>query len=64
MYHNFKEKNLKERLEYLYHPLGIDFKSRAQYMRKFFPLRYPIFYIVGYLKVFFPKFYVNRMTKR
>lgn len=64
MYHNFKEKTFKERMAYFHHPLGIDFKSRLQYMRKFFPLRYPIFFIVGYLKVFFPKFYVNRMTKR
>lgn len=64
LYHNFDKKSLKERIAYLKSPLGIDFKSRLLYMRKFFPLRFPLFYIVGYLKVFFPKFYVNRMTKR
>lgn len=64
MYHNFLEKSFKERMDYLYHPLGIDFRSRLRYMRKFFPYRYPIFFAVGYLKILFPKFYVNKMTNR
>ena len=64
MYHGFTEKTLKERISYLHHPLGIDFKSRALLMRKFFPLRYPIFLAMGYFKVLFPNFYTKYLTNR
>lgn len=57
MYHNFEQKSFKERLAYLYHPLGVDFSSRLQFMRKFFPIRYPFFYMVGWFKVLFPGMY-------
>lgn len=64
MYHNFTKKTLKQRIDYLYHPLGIDFKSRALFMRKFFLLRYPIFLAMGYFKVLFPGFYTKYLTNR
>jgi len=64
MYYNFDKKSFKERIQYLYSPTGIAFKSRLLFMRKFFPLRYPIFFIVGWFKVLFPKFYMTKLTKR
>ncbi|WP_105000896.1 glycosyltransferase family protein [Aureicoccus marinus] len=44
MYHNFENKPLKQRIEYLYHPLGVDFSSRLKFMWRFFPYRYPFFF--------------------
>jgi len=64
MYHNFDKKSLKERIDYLYSPTGIAFKSRLRFMRKFFPVRYPFFFIIGWVKVLFPKIYVATMTSR
>lgn len=63
MYHNFENMSFKERLNYLYHPLGVDFKSRLQFMRKFFPMRYPIFYLVGWFKVLMPKTYKSLLGR-
>lgn len=64
MYHNFDKKSLKERIDYLYSPTGIAFRSRLRFMRKFFPMRYPLFFIVGWIKVLFPKAYMSTMTNR
>lgn len=64
MYDGFDKKSLKERVKYLYSPTGIAFKSRLKYMRRFFPLRYPFFYLVGWFKVLFPKMYILTMTNR
>ncbi|WP_298488395.1 glycosyltransferase [uncultured Maribacter sp.] len=64
LYHNFHLKTFRERIKHLYNPTGIAFKSRLLFMRKFFPYRYPIFYLMGWFKVLFPKFYMNQFTKR
>lgn len=59
LYNNFHLKSFKERVEHLYKPTGIAFKSRLLFMRKFFPYRLPFFYIMGWFKVLFPKFYMK-----
>lgn len=59
LYHSFHLMTFKQRLKHLYSPTGIAFKSRLLFMRKFFPYRYPIFYLVGWLKVLFPKAYLS-----
>ncbi|SDS73440.1 Glycosyltransferase, GT2 family [Maribacter dokdonensis] len=59
LYHSFHLMTFKERLKHLYSPTGIAFKSRLLFMRKFFPYRYPMFYIMGWLKVLFPKVYLK-----
>lgn len=64
LYHGFTSKNLKERIAYLFNPRGLDFKSRLLYMRRFFPYRYPLYYVIGWIKVIFPKFYLNMSSKR
>lgn len=53
--YEYENKSLKERIRHFYHPLGVDFKSRHLYMKKFFPVRAPFFYLVGWLKTIFPK---------
>ena len=64
LYHNFHLKSFKERLNHLYSPTGIAFSSRLLFMKRFFPVRYPIFYVVGWFKVFFPKAYLKLRHNR
>lgn len=59
LYENFHLMNFKQRLKHLHSPTGIAFKSRLLFMRKFFPYRYPMFYVVGWLKVLFPNIYLK-----
>ncbi|WP_318308101.1 glycosyltransferase family 2 protein [Flagellimonas crocea] len=59
LYHNFESKSLKERIEHLYKPTGIAFKSRLLFMRRFFPYRVPFFFVMGWFKVLFPNLYVK-----
>ncbi|MGX1930507.1 glycosyltransferase family 2 protein [Flagellimonas sp. 2504JD4-2] len=63
-YVKFFELPMKERRKMLYHPLGFDFVSQTHHMRKHFPLRYPFFVMVGYIKVLFPKIYYHLLYKR
>lgn len=60
-YEHFIKLNFKERIEFLNHPTGLDFKSQSFHMRRHFPLRYPLFYVTGWLKVLFPKQYYKRL---
>jgi GT2 family glycosyltransferase len=64
MYHGFEKKSLKQRIEYLYHPLGVDFSSRLKFMKRFFPYRYPLFYLVGWFKVLFPALYKSLFSRK
>ncbi|MFS4418798.1 glycosyltransferase family 2 protein [Maribacter sp. 2307ULW6-5] len=59
-YIKFPSLSFKERLKMLYSPLSLDFKSNLAYNRRNFPLRLPIVFLVGYLKVLFPSLYVKR----
>ena len=60
-YERFMKLSLKERIKFLYHPTGLDFTSQSFHMKRHFPLRYPLFFIVGWLKVLFPKQYYNTL---
>jgi GT2 family glycosyltransferase len=62
-YAKFIKLSFKERLKMLKHPIGLDFTSQLNYMKNHFPLRLPIVYAMGYFKVFFPKFYYNKVYK-
>ena len=62
-YLTFHQLPLKERIKKLYHPVGLDFKSQLNYMKRNFLYRLPFVYIAGWLKVLFPKFYFNKMYK-
>jgi GT2 family glycosyltransferase len=59
LYHNFGTKTLRERIDHLYKPTGIAFKSRLLFMRRFFPYRVPFFFVMGWFKVLFPNLYVK-----
>lgn len=59
MYDGFEKMSFKKRKEYLYNPLGIDFSSRLLYMKRHFPFRAPLFYLIGMFKLYFPLLYKN-----
>ena len=59
LYQGFESMSFKQRVKHLHSPTGIAFKSRLLFMRKFFPYRYPFFYLTGWFKVLFPKLYVT-----
>lgn len=61
IYERFIKLGFKERVKFLYNPVGLDFTSQLHHMRKHFPLRFPIFYLVGWFKVLFPKLYFKRL---
>ena len=59
-YLKFSKMSFKQRLHFLYNPIGLDFKSNLQYNKRNFPYRLPIVYIMGLLKVLFPSVYLSR----
>lgn len=59
-YSNFHELKLSERIKTLYHPIGLDFKSNLQYMKRNFPFRLPFVFLAGWFKVIFPRLYKLR----
>jgi len=62
-YEKLHELSLRERIKKLYNPVGLDFKSNLQYMRRNFIHRLPFVFLVGWLKILFPKFYFNKLYK-
>ena len=56
-YLDFEKKSFKERKQLLYSPTGLAFGSYKNYMRKFFPARYPLIVFFGYFKLYFPRLY-------
>lgn len=62
-YAKFVKLSFSERLKMLYSPIGLDFKSHMYFMKKHFPIRLPIFFIMGYVKILFPNFYRNKIYK-
>lgn len=63
-YLKFVKLPFSERLKMLYHPVGLDYSSQLYYMRKHFPIRFPLFYLVMWLKLLFPKYYFSQYQKR
>lgn len=53
-----------ERLKMLYHPVGLDYSSQLYYMKKHFPVRFPLFYLTMWFKVLFPNYYFSQYQKR
>ena len=56
-YSDFLNMPLRERLMYLYSPLGFNLHNTLLFQRRCFPYRYPFVWIMGHLKAFFPKTY-------
>lgn len=62
-YEDFGEKTLAERKKILYSPTGLAYDSYLKYMRKFFPLRYPIVAFFGWFKLYFPNTYAKYLRR-
>ncbi|MEE9361052.1 MAG: glycosyltransferase [Cellulophaga sp.] len=63
IYEGFSEMSLKERKQLLYSQKGLAYKSYTKYMRKFFPLRYPLVVFFGIFKLYFPKTYLKYIRR-
>ncbi len=57
IYEGFVKSSFTERIKFLYNPVGLDFTSQLHHMKKHFPIRLPLFYLMGWFKVLFPKIY-------
>ena len=62
-YQKFMDLPIRNRIKMLYHPVGLDFKSQLYYMRKHFPVRLPIVFVMGWFKVLFPKYYYEKFHR-
>lgn len=51
------ERTLKERLEYIKSPAGLNLRNTLLFQKRCFPFRYPFVYVFTYAKVLFPKFF-------
>lgn len=51
----FDSPKLKDRLKYLYSPLGYNLHNSLLFQKRCFPYRYPFVLLSGYLKALFPK---------
>ena len=63
IYERFMGFSLKERIGFLNNPVGLDFKSQVYHMKRHFPLRLPMFYLMGWFKVLFPKLYFKNIYR-
>lgn len=63
IYEKFASFSFKDRISFLFNPVGLDFKSQLYHMRKHFPVRLPVFYLMGWFKVIFPNIYYRKIYK-
>ena len=56
-YADFLSMSLRQRIKYLYSPLGFNLHNTLLFQKRCFPYRYPFVWMMGYLKAFFPKTY-------
>ena len=56
-YADFLSMSLKQRIKYLYSPIGFKLHNTLLLQKRCFPYRYPFVWLMGYLKAFFPKMY-------
>ena len=54
---NFFKMPLRERIEYVRSPKGLNLHNALLFSRRCFPWRYPIILVTGYLKALFPRTY-------
>lgn len=54
-YADFLSMSLKQRIKYLYSPLGFNLHNTLLLQKRCFPYRYPFVWLMGYLKAFFKK---------
>lgn len=61
-YADFLSMSLKQRIKYLYSPLGFNLHNTLLLQKRCFPYRYPFVWLMGYLKAFFPKMYFRFLS--
>lgn len=64
LYEGFSKKSLSERKRILNNPTGLAHKSYLKYMKKFFPFRFPLVVMFGWIKLYFPKIYLRYFRNR
>lgn len=62
LYTNFHKLTIKERIQTLKNPIGLDLTSNLLLQKRFFPLRVPFVLFSAGLKVLFPKVYTKRFN--
>lgn len=55
----FNAPTLKERLAYLYSPLGYNLNNALLFQKRCFPYRYPFVFIMAYAKALFSTFFTG-----
>lgn len=58
-YIKFSYLNFRERLTYLHSPTGLAFSDSKTFMKRNFIFRWPFVIIAGYIKLLFPRTYLN-----
>ena len=56
-YADFLSMRLKDRIRYLYSPVGFNLHNTLLFQKRCFPYRYPFVWIMGYAKAIFPQIY-------
>lgn len=56
-YADFIKMPLKDRIKYMNSPFGFNLHNALLFQKRCFPYRYPMVWLMGYLKVLFPVFY-------
>ncbi|GGG42475.1 acetylglucosaminyltransferase [Croceivirga lutea] len=64
IYDKFTNSSFKQRLAILKNPLGLDFSSNLNLMKRHFPLRVPMVVFSSLLKLIFPQLYINLSKNR
>ncbi|MEO1486683.1 MAG: glycosyltransferase family 2 protein [Bacteroidota bacterium] len=64
IYQKFAKRSFKERLKIMKSPIGLDFSSNLNLMRRHFPVRVPFVVLSALLKLCFPHMYINLSKNR
>lgn len=62
-YAAFMKMNLHDRLAYLKSPLGFNLHNTLLFNRRCFLWRYPLIWLAGYLKAYFPRWYFKQYRR-
>ncbi len=58
-YSGFEKLSLRQRIRYVYSPVGLAFRDQLVFMTRFFPYRLPFMFIAVWLKILFPALYIR-----
>lgn len=64
IYEKFARVSIKERIKLMQSPIGLDFSSYLNLMKRHYPIRVPLIVFAAGLKLFFPKSYLKLSDSR